>query len=133
VARGKIEKHSPIIDAIREAEAGTEGEIRVHLSQRWFEKDPWKRAENLFAHYGLGSGLQQNTILIYINLRKRSFAILGDLAIHQRVGQTYWNNLARELTENLRSTQSEKAIALTIRSIGKILKTHVPRANSDLE
>jgi uncharacterized membrane protein len=126
MARGKIEKHSPIIDAIRETETTSTGEIRVHLSHSWLERDAFKHAENLFSQFNMYRTRYRNGVLIYANLRKKKFAIIVDVGLFQSTGQTYWNQIGHDLTENLRSTHSEKAIATTVHTIGEALTRFFP-------
>jgi uncharacterized membrane protein len=73
----------------------------------------------------------RNGVLIYVNLRKKKFAIVADVGIYQVVGQDYWRRLGIELTEHLRSTQSEKAIALAVQSVGEVLRREYPVSVSD--
>lgn len=122
----EIRKFSPIIAAIAAAEDSTTGEIRVHLSRRFFEKDPYRRAKALFDRFGMWRTAQRNGILLYVNLRKHRFAVYGDEGIHKVVGQHYWERLARNLSENLRSTHPEKAIAIAVLEIGETLKKYFP-------
>lgn len=125
MASGK-ERHSPIIDAIAEAEQGTTGEIRVHLSRNQFERDSFRHAQRIFYQFEMFRTTHRNAILIYVNLRKRRFAILGDQGIHDKTGQKFWEKLARELSQDLRSTHPEKAIALTVLKAGECLRTQFP-------
>ncbi len=128
VAAGKFQKKkSPIVEAIADAEHFTTGEIRVHLTRRWIEKDPYSRASRLFEEFQMTKTAERNAVLLYINLRKRKFAIIGDRGIHQKVGQIYWEQLAQKLREDLQSTQIENAVALAVRSIGRTLQTFFPR------
>lgn len=117
---------SPIVQAIQRAEAGTTGEIRVHLSRSWFEKDPFLHASALFQRFGMTRTTHRNAVLLYVNLRKHKFAVVGDEGIHQVVGQEYWEKLARNLSANLRATHPENAIAETVREIGDVLHRYFP-------
>lgn len=119
-------KFSPIIDAIAAAENSTTGEIRVHLSKKWCESNPYGRATRLFQRFNMFRTSHRNAVLIYVNLRKRKFAIIGDAGIHQVVGQKYWENLTNTLQDHLRSTHPEKAIALTVLEIGQALQKYFP-------
>lgn len=119
-------RHSPIVHAITEAESNTTGEIRVHLSRRWFEKDPCQRALKLFHRFGMTRTTHRNAVLLYVNLRRRKFAVIGDEGIHQAVGQKYWQDLAEQLRQDLHSTQMENAIALAVLTIGKTLRQFFP-------
>lgn len=118
--------NSPIVEAIRIAEQGTTGEIRVHLSKRWIEKDAYARAERIFHEYGMTRTTHRNAVLLYVNLRRHKFAIIGDESIHERVGSRYWQRIARRLSEDLRSTHPERAIAMAVQEIGEALKKHFP-------
>lgn len=114
---GHRKPYSPIVQAIQEAEDRTSLELRVHLTQRWFESNPLKRAQNLLNRFQQGALAERPVVFFYINLRKRTFAILGNSQTHKKVGTTFLENLGKELSENLRATQSEKAIALTLEAI----------------
>jgi uncharacterized membrane protein len=123
----QVKHSSPILDAIHEAETKTTGEIRVHLSRRVFERNTFGRANRLFHQYSMAGTLHRNAILIYVNLRRKKFAIVGDEGAHQAVGQRYWDEVARELKKNFMSTHPENAIALTVTKLGERLMKHFPR------
>lgn len=119
-------KFSRIVEAIAKAETHTTGEIRVHLSKRWFEPDALRRAEKVFHRLGMGRTTLRNAVLLYVNLRRRKFAIFGDEGIHQSVGQRYWEQIARELSQDLRGTHHENAIAMAVTKIGDALAENFP-------
>ncbi len=125
MAAGEI-KHSPIVNAITEAEEQTTGEIRVHLSRHWIEPNALSRANHLFAKFAMKETQHRNGVLLYVNLRKRQLAIVGDQAIHKHVGQPYWEKLISGLQRDLRATHYENAISNTVRQIGKELTRHFP-------
>lgn len=122
---------SPIVEAIILAEIGTTGEIRVHLSRNWLEKNPYHRATRLFRHFKMFQTKDRNAVLLYFNLRRKKFAIIGDTGVHQAVGQNYWSNLSEKLRLDLRGTHPEKAIALAVIELGKTLKKHFPTKNTE--
>lgn len=115
-----------ISDAIAEAEKGTSGEIRVHISHQLLEPDPMKHARKLFTQQELHTTKYRNGVLIYINPRKKKFAIVGDQGIHARVGQKYWDEWASKLTEDLHSTHYENAVCDAVKRIGVTLKKYFP-------
>ncbi|MGZ3699767.1 MAG: TPM domain-containing protein [Bdellovibrionota bacterium] len=127
MAAGKSKiKHSPIIEAIAAAETGTTGEIRVHLSRRLIERDAFGRAQKLFKKFGMSRTTHRNGVLLYVNMRRRKFAIIGDEGIHKTVGQRYWEELAKNLGEDLRSTHLERAVAMAVLTIGETLRKFFP-------
>lgn len=132
VGPGKI---SPIVKAIGHAEQLTTGEIHVHISHRFFERYPLKSAQTIFKKYRLENTSERNGILLYINLRKKKFVVLGDEGIHNKVGQDYWNHLCVALKEDLQSTYFENAIAIAVRTMGitlaQIFPAHPNNHNKD--
>jgi uncharacterized membrane protein len=119
-------KFSKIVEAIAKAEKQTTGEIRVHVSKRWFEPNPLLRAQKVFHRLGMNRTNLKNGVLLYVNLRRRKFAIYGDEGIHQSVGQRYWEKIARELSQDLRGTHHENAIAMAVTKIGDALAESFP-------
>ncbi len=119
VEAGKI---SPIVKAIGEAEKNTTAEIRVYLSKRWLDRHPYHRAKTLFFKHGMDQTKHRNGTMLYVNLRCKKFAIFGDEGIHQKVGQSYWDLIAKNLALDLKSTHSENAIARAVFSVGEKLK-----------
>lgn len=122
----KKNKVSPIVLAIQDAEHLTTAEIRVHLSRRFWDPDPMKRARKLFTRFGMHNTSARNGILLYVNLRKRRFAIVADDGVHGRVGQQYWDEFVKMLAEDLRSTHPEGAIGLAVRTIGVTMQKYFP-------
>lgn len=120
----------PIVRAIAQAQQGTTGKIRVHLSKRIWERNPLRRAQRLFERFGMAQTRDRNAILLYLNLRRRRFAVLGDqginLKLEQEGGQGGWKPLARALSDNLRSTAPERAIALTVAALGEKQRQYFP-------
>jgi uncharacterized membrane protein len=117
---------SPIIGAIQKAEENSTGEIRVHLSKKFLERDAYARATRLFRQFGMFRTTHRNAVLFYVNLKRKKFAIVGDEGIHQKVGQRYWEEVARDLRKDLRETHPERAIANAVLKIGQILSKHFP-------
>jgi uncharacterized membrane protein len=127
-------KRDLVVKAIAEAERLTVGEIRVHLSRRWLERDPVARAERIFHAFKMERSPLRNSVLLYVNLKARKLAIIGDEGIHHMAGQPYWEKLVRELQEDLRETFPENAIASAVRRIGTEMARHFPvrkRPSSD--
>lgn len=116
----------PIVRAIAMAETGTTAEIRVHLSKRLRERDPYGYALELFDRFGMSRTRQRNAVLVYVNLRRKRFAVVGDQGADQALGQAYWRELASRIAEELRSTDPERAIAAVVQSLGEKLRAHFP-------
>ena len=60
-----------MVDAIRKAEAGTSGEIRVYL-ERKHKGDALSRAAKVFHKIGMTKTRHRNGVLIYLALDRKS-------------------------------------------------------------
>ncbi|RYZ66980.1 MAG: hypothetical protein EOP09_11795 [Proteobacteria bacterium] len=107
----------------------TRGEIQIHLSRNPFEKDPMKRALEIFNAYHLeNTSTEHNAVLVYLNLRKRKFAVVAGSGIHAKLKQRYWDLLAEQFSEDLSSTHYENALTLVTYSLLETYKKHYARA-----
>lgn len=118
---------NPLVTAIRNAERDTTGEIHVHISRKWFERDPVRRARTLFALLQLHRTSQQNAVLLYFNTRRKKFAVIAGDGWNGKVAPKYWDDLAFMLQEDLVSTAFENAVGLAIQTLGATLKKSFPK------
>ena len=119
-----------IIHTITEAEKLTSGEIRVHIQSKCKE-DVFSEAKKVFHRLKMHKTLNRNGILIFIALKSKHFAILGDGGIHEKVGNNFWNETKDIMTEYFKKDQIKEGIVAGIKSIGEKLKEHFPRKNDD--
>ena len=117
------EEKGKIVEAIRAAEEGTSGEIRIHLDRR-AHRDVMERAKKLFQKQRLHRRKPRNAVLIYLSLAGRSFAILGDEGIHQHVGDAFWKEVAESLRRQFSQGQFLEGLEQAIHAIGEQLKKH---------
>ncbi len=130
VGAGKKNKYEPVIQAIQKVEAQTTGEIRVHVSRKLFEKNPIQRATHLFHKLGMTRTQHRNGVLLYVNILRHKFAIYGDIGIHKTVGQQYWNEMAEQVSQNLKKQNMIHALVHAVESIGQTLQKHFPKTES---
>ena len=115
-----------ITEAIRLAEAGTSGEIRVHLSYRKKDQDLLSCANALFHELGMQNTRLRNGTLLYLNPKVRKFAIFGDQGIHEKVGPEFWTKLANEVSIHIREKDITDGIVYAVTAIGAALKEYFP-------
>lgn len=115
---------SPIIRSLSEIHSQCDCEVRVHFSNRWFERDLLKNALKVFRHFSMGYSPKRNGVLIYVNPKKRLYSIVVDQDFRDKTGDTYWNTLGKLFQQDLAETQIENAISITIRTIGETLKKY---------
>jgi uncharacterized membrane protein YgcG len=124
---------SPIISAIQRAEIETSLKIRIYLSKKHFEKYPSERTKQLFTHYKMDS----KTVFLYINLRVKKVEIVAGEFIENTIKSSKtWNDLTtrvkEDLFQNLRGTEHERAIALTVDTIVQELSKIFPAKEKSL-
>ena len=116
-----------IVRAIKEAEVTTSGEIRVSLAPHFWGSIR-KAAERAFVRLGMSKTPQRNGVLLFIVPARREFVILGDVAIHERVGQEFWEQVAAAMTDRIRSGDLTEGIIHGVQAAGLELARHFPPA-----
>jgi uncharacterized membrane protein len=123
------ERHG-IGGAIRKAESRTSGEIRVHVEGRC-PGDPALRAGQLFAALGMHQTARRNGVLLYLAVRDRKFAVVGDEGIHLVVPDRFWEEVVAEMERHFRARRFLEGMCGVIERIGAELGRHFPRTPED--
>lgn len=128
VAAGKkeLQKWQKTEAAIETGEKETSAEIRVHLTRRFFDSDALKSAKKTFHRLKMDRTQGRNGVLIYINLRAHRFAIFGDISIHEKVGQGYWDAACQNLGKALHEKEMDQAVSETVSEVSHVLKKYFP-------
>jgi len=85
-----------IVNAIREAESKTSGEIRVYIQRGKFDTDPVMVAQKKFQRLAMHKTRERNAVLIFVAPRAHKFAVVGDKAIHEKCGEQFGGTLWME-------------------------------------
>jgi uncharacterized membrane protein len=86
------EQKEQIVNAIKEAECNTSGEVKVHIESHC-PGDVMDRAAYWFATLNLHKTEKRNGVLFYLAMKDRKFAILGDMGINAVVPGNFWNEV----------------------------------------
>ena len=122
--------HDRIVAAIAESEKATSGQIRVHVTRRR-PTDLEARARRRFEKLGMTQTRHRNGVLIYIAPNLRQFQILGDTAVHEKCGDDFWKETAREIQEHFRRGAFTDGILRGVEKVGRVLAEHFPREAGD--
>jgi uncharacterized membrane protein len=120
------EEKKQIVTAIQEAEQQTSGEIRVYVESRCRFVDPLDRATEVFAALKMKETSGHNAVLIYMAVKDRQLAVLGDHAIHEKVGEEFWKKEVNHMLSHFQKDHYADATAKVILDIGAALKYHFP-------
>jgi uncharacterized membrane protein len=121
-----------IVRAIQAAERKTSGEIRVFVTNRSLGGDSVvQRAAARFEKLGMTATRDRNAVLLYFVPRAHQFAIVGDTGIHEKCGETFWNDVAAGVREKLLAGRFTEAIVGAIEVTGDMLARYFPRRPDD--
>ena len=117
--------------AIRAEEAHTAAEIRVHLDARC-PGEAMPRAIEVFERLGMHRTAGRHGVLIYVSVEDHKLAVLGDQAVHERVGQAYWEGLVEAVLAHFRDERPRDGLRHAIAEVGAVLRRHFPRRRGDV-
>lgn len=122
--------HERIHAAIHGAEQKTSGEIRVMVSHQR-APDPVAAARQAFLQLGMQQTKHRNAVLLFVAPRSRTFAVIGDEAVHARCGDDFWRELAATMTGYFKRGEYTDGILHGISRAGELLAAHFPRDPDD--
>lgn len=122
--------HDRVVAAIANAEQRTSGEIRVLVAREKAE-DPVQAAQSHFERLGMTRTAARNGVLIFVAPRSHRFAIIGDTAIHERCGQSFWSEVARAMEQRFKQAEFTEGLVNGIEKAGALLAEHFPRQPDD--
>jgi uncharacterized membrane protein len=126
-------EHDRIMEAIRDAESKTSGEIRIFIQRGKLDVDPLVAAQKKFHKLGMQKTAERNAILIFVAPRAHKFAVVGDKAIHEKCGEHLWARLVETMREHFRNERFSHALVEAIEEAGKALAEHFPRRSTSTE
>jgi uncharacterized membrane protein len=126
----EVEKKQ-IVEAIREQEKRTSGEIRVFVEKKCKYVDPVDRAREVFMGLEMERTAHRNGVLIYIAYKHRQLAIFGDEGIHHELGEQFWHAEVDKILGEFNSNHFAEGIMEIIRDIGSALIQHFPYDRTD--
>jgi len=124
------EEEAEIIEAIREAENKTSGEIRVHIESS-AGGDAAERALEVFHFLKMDNTKQQNGVLIYVAVDDRNFVIYGDKGINEVVPQNFWESTKDAIQAEFKKGDFKQGLINGILKAGDQLATHFPWLHGD--
>ncbi|MCF8308915.1 MAG: TPM domain-containing protein [Bacteroidales bacterium] len=124
------EDEQSIKQAIMNAELDTSGEIRVHIENTCIG-DVMDRAAYVFEKLKMHKTNLRNGVLIYLAVKNRKFAIIGDKGINAIVPDNFWDDIKQHMLNNFRGGDFTKGIAEAVTMTGRQLKTHFPYQSDD--
>lgn len=117
--------HAEVKQAIEEAERMTSGEIAVSVAP-YFLGNVQRAAERAFVRLKVSRTRHRNCVLFFIVPGRRQFVVLGDVAIHRRVGPDFWEGVAHAVSQRFRTGDMNGGLVDGIQEVARRLAEHFP-------
>ena len=115
-----------IVAAIREAEARSRGEIRVHVAEREVA-DPRTEAAFVFERLGMADTAERNGVLLFVAPESQSITVIGDRDAHECCGEAFWTAVVAAIRDEFRVGRYTEGIVAGVRAVADELAGHFPR------
>ncbi len=120
-----------VVNAIREAEKNTSGEIRVHIDDVC-ETDAYEKAVEVFRFLGMDRTAEKNAVLIYVACNSKVFAIVGDKGINEAVPEHFWTDIISMVRGKFAEKKFAEGLAEAIMATGVKLSAYFPYRENDV-
>ncbi|ANF62262.1 hypothetical protein A6041_00725 [[Haemophilus] ducreyi] len=122
-----------IEQAIAELEQQTTAELRVVVERKAKGKgNAIMRANQLFDELNMRATAARNGVLIYLSFKPHHLAIVGDHAIHEKVGQVFWQSIYDQMKLACQQTHYTQAICHGIQQVSIQLAKYFPHQPGDI-
>ena len=116
--------------AIARLERQTSAEFRIFIERKIPSKPTalsvYERALGVFSQLEMHQTAARNGVLIYIAYDDRQCAIIGDVGIHQYVGDEFWQTECARMIAHFKQKQYMEGILASMQKIGEHLIQHFP-------
>lgn len=119
-----------IESAIKSAEKNTSGEIRIHI-QNCCKGEPLACAQTIFHKLRMHKTELRNGILFCLAVKDRKFAVAGDIGIHAKVPEGFWDLVRDKMQEKFRDEKFTEGLCEAIAMTGVELKKYFPHSETD--
>ncbi|NIJ46297.1 putative membrane protein [Wenyingzhuangia heitensis] len=124
------EQETQIVNAIKEAEKNTSGEIRVHI-EATFKGEAMDRAIAVFNDLKMHETEARNGVLFYVATQAKQFVILGDDGINDVVPDNFWETTKNKVINQFKQGQFAQGLVEGIQEAGQQLKTYFKYQSDD--
>ena len=125
------EEDQRVVEAIRQAELNTSGEIKVHIENRC-KGDVEQRSLFIFDKLKLNETQLRNGVLIYLAVKDHKFAILGDEGINNVVEDGFCNDVKDLMLSHFKEGRFAEGLEQGIMRCGEKLKAYFPYQSDDI-
>ena len=115
-----------IVEAVRNAERRTNGEVRVFIETRCRFVDAIDRAAEIFFNLKMDKTELRNATLVYVAVKDKQVAVFGDEGIHNKVSSVFWYAEVLKMMGHFKLNNIPQGIIAAVNDIGEVLYLHFP-------
>lgn len=119
-----------IMEAIKQAELNSSGEIRVHIENNMVG-ELMDRAAFLFKQLKMHQTNHRNGVLFYFAIKAKKFAVIGDAGINSIVEPDFWQCIKDEMANDFKNNRFSDGLIAGILKTGEQLKKYFPHEEND--
>jgi uncharacterized membrane protein len=88
-------------------------------------------AQKVFEKLDMHKTESRNGVLIFLRLKSKEIAVIGDEGIHQHVGTAFWEAVKDEIIRNIQSHTLTEGIVKGVHVVGKQLSKFFPPSDEN--
>jgi putative membrane protein len=104
---------------------------RLFVSERRATEMALEQATQELFRLGLHQTTARTGVLMFVSLLERRVVVLGDIGIHQKVGDDHWQRTQTAVLDGVRRGRLETGLVEGIRATGSVLAEHFPWVHGD--
>jgi putative membrane protein len=93
----------------------------------FFEAAVRRRALRAFREHGVHETREQNGVLLFASLYERKVVVLGDRAVHEKLGDEHWKRAVDTLVAGIKAGDPASGFCAAIADIGEEMAKAFPR------
>ena len=125
------QQKTDVVNAIKDAEKMTSGEIRVHMESKC-KGVALERAVKVFEKLKMHQTELRNGVIIYLAVTDKKFAIFGDEGINEVVPDNFWEDAKEAMQAEFVKANFSAGLEKGIRMVGEKLKEFFPYQDDDV-
>jgi putative membrane protein len=83
-----------------------------------------------FVEHGVNRTREQNGVLLFASLYERKVVVLGDRAVHEKLGDQHWKRAVDTLVTGIKSGDPAEGFCKAIADIGEEMAKAFPRGSA---
>ena len=115
-----------LVEAIRRAEAGNQGEVRVHVERTCKGGNPLSRAAHLFEGLGMRRTTKDTGVLLYVAVVDRKAAVYAGRGVHGAALPGFWQEVVGAVAKGFREDAAVPTLVTAVERIGGLLRQAAP-------